>query len=165
MGNRPKPSKLKILLGNPGKNKIKADPEPPPGIPTMPRWLKTFPEAVEEWNRESEILSAMGVLTHADRSALAHRCYLYAEIEQMAIEIQKEGRVAYTSRMDAMGNEVMDAKANPKTIQIKNLITEYRQIGSLFGLDPASRTKLAVEDSNKKKSKFAGLVGVKGGRK
>lgn len=165
-GRRPTPTKLKILEGNPGKRPINnIEPEPEPGIPDMPEWLNAFPVAVEEWNREAEILDGMGILTKADRGALAQRCYLYSEIQQMALEIQKEGRVAYTSRMDSQGNEIMDAKANPKTTQLKNLITEYRQLGSLFGLDPASRTKLSVTDPNKKKAKFAGLIGVAGGKK
>jgi P27 family predicted phage terminase small subunit len=158
-GRRPKPTHLKLLEGNPGGRPInKNEPEPTPGIPKMPKWLAEFPAAVKEWEREAEILDGMGVLTVAEAGVLAQRCYLSSEIQQLAIEIKKEGRVAYTSRMDSLGNEVMDAKANPKAIQIKNLITEYRQIGSLLGLDPASRTKLSVSEKGKK-NKFEGLVG------
>ncbi len=83
----------------------------------------------------------------------------------MALEIQQEGRVAYNVKTDSLGNGIADAKSNPKSIQIKNLITEYRQIGSLFGLDPASRTKLSIDVGQQKKSKFDGLVGVSGGKK
>lgn len=166
MGNRPVPSKIKLLTGNPGKQKINEnEPEPLRGIPQMPKWLNEFPVAVEEWERESVILDGMGVLTMAEAGMLAQRCYLSSEIQQMAVEIKKEGRVSYTSRMDSLGNEVMDAKANPKAIQIKNLITEYRQLGSLLGMDPASRTRIAVDLDGGKKSKFSGLVSVKGGKK
>lgn len=166
MGNRPVPSKIKLLTGNPGKQKInKNEPEPLRGIPPMPKWLNEFPVAVEEWERESVILDGMGVLTMAEAGMLAQRCYLSSEIQQMAIEIKKEGRVSYTSRMDSLGNEVMDAKANPKAIQIKNLITEYRQLGSLLGMDPASRTRIAVDLDGGKKSKFSDLIGIRGGKK
>jgi P27 family predicted phage terminase small subunit len=166
MGNRPVPTKIKLLTGNPGKQAInKSEPEPLRGIPPMPKWLSEFPVAVEEWNRESTILDGMGVLTMAEAGMLAHRCYLSSEIQQMAVEIKKEGRVAYTSRMDSLGNEVMDAKANPKAIQIKNLITEYRQLGSLLGMDPASRTRISVDLDGGKKSKFSGLVSVQGGKR
>jgi P27 family predicted phage terminase small subunit len=165
MGNRPKPTKLKLLEGNPGRRPINEyEPEPSRGIPELPAWLREFPTAVEEWNREAEILNGMGVLTIAEGGTLAMRCYLAAQIQELAIDIKKEGRVAYTSRMDFLGNEVMDAKANPKAIQIKNLITEYRQIGSLLGLDPSSRTRLSVTEKGKK-SKFGELVGVGGGKK
>lgn len=166
MGNRPVPSKIKLLTGNPGKQKInKNEPEPLRGIPQMPKWLNEFPAAVEEWERESVILDGMGVLTMAEAGMLAQRCYLSSEIQQMAVEIKKEGRVVYTSRMDSQGNEIMDAKANPKAIQIKNLITEYRQLGSLLGMDPASRTRIAVDLDGGKKSKFSDLIGIRGGKK
>lgn len=165
MGNRPTPTKIKLLTGNPGRRDLNEDePIPAEGIPTMPAWLTAFPVAVSEWNREADVLYGMGVLTIAEAGLLAHRCYLASEIQQLALEIKDEGRVAYTSRMDSLGNEVMDAKANPKAIQIKNLITEYRQTGSLLGLDPASRTKLVADLGDRKKSKFDGLI-MAGGKK
>lgn len=146
MGNRPKPTKLKLLQGNPGRRPINyKEPQPKRGIPKMPKWLKEFPVAIKEWKRESKELNDMGILTTAEGGALAMRCYLAAEIQEMAIEIKKEGRVAYMSRMDSLGNEIFEAKTNPKCVQIKNLITEYRQTGILLGLDPSSRTKLKVE--------------------
>lgn len=164
--SRPKPTKLKILEGNPGKKKLnRSEPEPPPGLPEMPLWLSEFPVAVSEWNREGAILSGMGTLTTADAGIFAMRCYLADQIQEMASEIKTEGRVAYTAKMDSLGNEVMDAKTNPKAIQIKNLMTEYRQIGSLLGLDSSSRTKLSVDMEAGKKSKFSDLIGVTGGKK
>lgn len=164
-GRKPKPSKLKLLEGNPGKRHVNKEPEPQVGLPDMPAWLGEFPVAVEEWHREGNILAGMGVLTVADSGTFATRCYLASQIQEMAHDIQTEGRVAYSARMDSLGNEVMDAKANPKTIQLKNLITEYRQIGSLLGLDPSSRTKLSVDMEAGKKSKFSDLIGVTGGKK
>jgi P27 family predicted phage terminase small subunit len=162
-GRRPKPTRLKLLEGNPGGRPInKNEPEPERGIPAIPEWLKAFPVAVDEWERESEILDGMGVMTLAEAGTLAMRCYLASQIQEMALEIKDEGRVAYTSRMDSLGNEIMDAKANPKCIQLKNIITEYRQNGSLLGLDPASRPRLTV-DPKDKKNKFQGLIG--GGKK
>jgi P27 family predicted phage terminase small subunit len=161
MGNRPKGTKLKILTGNPGKRPINLfEPEPTRGIPEMPGWLREFPTAVEEWARESEVLDGMGVLTMAEAGSLAMRCYLASQIEEMALDIKREGRVAYTMRMDSLGNEVMDARSNPKSLQLKNAITEYRQIGSLLGLDPASRTKLTVTEKGKK-PKFANYAQAK----
>lgn len=164
-GRRPKPTKLKVLEGNPGHRTIKkTEPEPERGIPVMPEWLRTFPLAVEAWERDAEILDGMGVMTEADGAALAQRCYLEARIIKLALDIEKEGDVQYNIRMDPLGNEIVDSKANPKAVQLKNLITEYRQGGSSFGFDPSSRSKLTVTDKSKK-SKFDGLVGVKGGKK
>lgn len=166
-GRNPLPTKLKILTGNPGRRPInKNEPEPTAGIPSMPKWLKDFPGAMKEWKRESKILDGMGILTIAEAGNLAMRCYLASEIHALAADIKKEGRVM-TSVVAVTddGKEIYgEPKANPKAIQIKNLITEYRQIGSLLGLDPSSRTRLTVIEKGKK-SKFSGLVGVVGGKK
>lgn len=132
-------------MGNPGKRKKdieRNEPTPDPRMPDMPDWLSAFPVAVAEWNRESVILHGMGVLTMADSSALATRCFLASQIQDAAFELSKiEGEKNY--------------------VQIKSLLTEYRQVGSLLGLDPSSRVKLAIAVEDKKKSKFDGLVSVK----
>jgi len=166
MGNRPKPTALKLLQGNPGRRPInKFEPQPKRGIPTMPKWLREFPIAVKEWRRESKELDQMGILTAAESGGLAMRCYLAAQIQEIALEIKKEGRVSYMSRMDSLGNEIMEAKTNPKCVQIKNLITEYRQSGTLLGLDPSSRSKLKVEKKKPKDEAEDFLKEGMGGRK
>ena len=122
-GRKATPTSLKLLLGNPGKRAInKSEPEPPRGIPEMPEWLSVFPVAVAEWNREAKELDDMGVLTTADSGVLAMRAYLMSEIQALSLEIKEDKSLGYA--------------------QIKNLITEHRQLGSLMGLDPCSRTKL-----------------------
>ena len=146
MGNRAKSTKLKVLHGNPGGRPINEnEPDPEYCIPAMPEWLKEFPVAIKEWDREADILFRMGIMSEAECSLLATRAYLASQIQEMALDIEKEGRVAYTQKVDGLGNEIMEAKANPKCIQIKNIITEYRQHGSLLGLDAPSRTKIKTE--------------------
>jgi P27 family predicted phage terminase small subunit len=165
MGNRPKPTKLKVLLGDPGhqnpKKKLKTEPEPTPGVPDMPRWLEAFPAAVEEWCKLTEILDGMGILTIADGKVIAQCCYLDCELASLAVELQKEGRVVYISRMDSVGNEMLEAKPNPKATQQKALLTEYRMTWGLLGLTPVDRARLSVTDKGKK-NKFDGLVGKDG---
>ena len=162
-GRKAVPTKLKIITGNPGKRPLnKNEPEPDRGIPDMPAWLQDFPAAVKEWTRESQILDGMGVLTVAECGVLAMRAYLASQIQEMAQDIEKEGRVVYQSKMDSVGNEIVEARTNPKATQIKCAITEYRQLGSLLGLDPASRVRLSVDPNAKRKSKFDGLVNANG---
>lgn len=130
MGNRAKPTKLKLLMGNPGHRPLNLDePEPEYGKPDMPNWLKRFPVAKKEWDREVEILDNMGILSFAEEGDLAMRCFLAAKIQMLSRE--------------------PGAKELGK---IKNLITEYRQLGSLLGLDPVGRTKLRT-GKPKQKSK------------
>ena len=74
-GRRPKPTRLRVIEGNPGKRKI-ADDEPKPlaGVPPMPDQLHG--DAAEEWERVAPLLAKVKILTHADRAALA--CYCHA---------------------------------------------------------------------------------------
>ena len=64
----------------------------------------------------------MGILTFAEEGDLAMRCFLSAKIQALA-----------------GGND------NKELGKIKNLITEYRMLGGLLGLDPSSRSKLKTE--------------------
>jgi P27 family predicted phage terminase small subunit len=157
MANRPKPTYMKLLEGNPGKRPLNEhEPIPVKGIPSIPEWLKAFPFAVQEWDREAAILDRMGAITEAEEGLLAIRCYLASQIQQVAMDLEKEGRVAYTQKMDSLGNEVMEAKTNPKAVQLPKLITEYRLHGSLLGLDQPSRAKMVINTGPK--SKFDGLI-------
>lgn len=158
-GRKGNPTPLKVLMGNPGKRPIKSVPEPETGIPNMPDWLSKFPIAVKEWNRVSTLLNNMGIMSESEKNLLSRYCYLESEIETMAVEIQKEGRVAYTVKMDSLGNELVEAKDNPKVSQIMKAMSEQRQIENLLCLNFPSREKVSTD--NKPKSKFEGLINAK----
>ncbi len=117
-----------------------------------------FPGCSWGWQRESTILNNIGVLTVADGGILAMRCYLASQIQELASDIRKEGRTFQWTHTDLMGNEITISKSNPKTVQLKGLGPEYRMLGSLLGLDPSSRSRLAVKHGRGKCSKFDGLV-------
>ena len=164
-GRKPTPTALKVLTGNPGQRPLNQnEPKPENIIPPMPEWLREFPVAVAEWERESDILYNMGLMTIADLGNLANRSYVASELQRLASEIEKEGRVAYSMRMDSLGNEIADAKSNPKANQQVKLLAEYRQLGSLLGMDAVSRARLSVYPDKNKKSKFDGLI-KNGGKK
>ena len=102
----------------------------------MPKWLKVFPVAVKEWRRESKELNHMGVMTTADCGALATRAYIASQIQQLAVEIEKEGRI-----VEGENGE----KSSPKCVQLTALLGEYRLLGRALGLDPSSRAGMKVE--------------------
>jgi P27 family predicted phage terminase small subunit len=158
-GRKSIPTKLKLLTGNPGGRPIRPEPEPMPGIPERPGWLEETPGAIEEWNKLTEILDGMGILTIADGQVVAQCVYIGIELGMLAREIRVEGRVCYTQKVDSLGNEIMEAHANPKATQQKNLMTEFRQILGLLGLTPVDRARLSVTDKGRK-SKFGELVGA-----
>ena len=75
-GRKPKPVALKLLEGNPGKRPINGrEPRPPASQPTCPAHLS--PTAKAEWKRLAGMLNQVGMLTQADRAALAAYCQAY----------------------------------------------------------------------------------------
>jgi phage terminase small subunit len=76
-GRRPKPTRLKVLTGNPGKRPLNdAGPRPEVAIPHCPEELGET--ARREWKRLVGELAALKMLTNFDRTALAAYCGAYA---------------------------------------------------------------------------------------
>lgn len=78
-GRPPKPTRLKILQGNPGHRPLpENEPQPPAGKPKPPETLST--EARNLWNRYSARYEAMGTLTIADELAFGNWMETQAKI-------------------------------------------------------------------------------------
>ncbi|MCB2250075.1 P27 family phage terminase small subunit [Salmonella enterica subsp. diarizonae] len=90
-GRRPKPTRLKVVAGNPGKRKIN-DKEPAPAheIPSPPSHLTDWGKVA--WGKLTVLLDGMGVMTIADGLALERLCDIYADILQLRDTIAVEGR-------------------------------------------------------------------------
>ena len=70
---KPKPTRLKVMTGNPGKRPLnEGEPMPAPSIPDCPPELG--PAAQREWDRLVGELGKLRVLTNLDRAALAAYC-------------------------------------------------------------------------------------------
>ena len=79
MANRPTPTTLKKLAGNPGKRPMNsAEPMPAKGAPTCPDWLQG--DALLEWKRIVPELDRLGVLTSVDGAVIEAHCVTYGEI-------------------------------------------------------------------------------------
>ncbi len=75
-GRKPKPTNLKILHGNPGKRPLNLnEPKPMKVVPTCPPHL--MPDAKAEWERMSDKLYSLGLLTEIDGTAFAIYCQTY----------------------------------------------------------------------------------------
>src|SRR5262245_31110780 len=77
-GPPPKPTKLKLLEGNPGKRRLnRQEPDPPPLVDLAPPdHLDAI--ACDEWARVVPELTRVKLLTVVDRAALAAYCALYS---------------------------------------------------------------------------------------
>jgi P27 family predicted phage terminase small subunit len=89
-GRRPKPTRLKVLTGNPGKRPLNEhEPRPDATVPQCPPELG--PAAQREWNRLVTELATLNLLTNLDRAALAAYCGSYALWAEATEAIQKYG--------------------------------------------------------------------------
>ena len=155
----PKPTRLKVLEGNPGQRRLNnKEPEPERGVPPMPKHLEKMSYAVEMWKYYSEILDRIGVITEAEMDTLEKYCMLSAQIKDYFEDIADRGNVITIEELDGDGNKFTKSmKANPSVSQMLKAMSEQRQLGTLLGFNPSARAKLTARPG-KKKNKFDGLV-------
>jgi P27 family predicted phage terminase small subunit len=134
-GRRPKPTRLKVLTGNPGKRPLNAtEPRPEPVVPECPQELSEA--ARREWNRLAPELAKLRIVTILDRAALAAYCGAYALWAEANEAIQKYG---------AMIKSPSGYPVQSPYIAIANRQTEIMiRIASEFGFTPASRSRICA---------------------
>jgi P27 family predicted phage terminase small subunit len=134
-GRKPHPTRLKVLRGNPGKRALNAaEPMPARGIPDCPEWLDDVAKA--KWDALVPELDRLGLLTVVDGDVLACYCQAWAEFQEATEILQSEGR---TCEGGSGGT-----KMHPAVTMQRTAWKAIRDFAALFGLDPSSRTRLAV---------------------
>lgn len=134
-GRRPKPSRMKILTGNPGKRPLNPDePRPEPAVPECPPELG--PVAREEWNRLAGELGKLKILTPLDRAALAAYCNAYGLWAEAIEAIQKYG----TMVKSPSGYPIQSPYVSIANRQAEIMM----RIASEFGFTPASRSRIST---------------------
>jgi P27 family predicted phage terminase small subunit len=137
-GRKPKPTKLKLVTGNPGKRRLNVDePQPRLAAPSCPKWLSKRAKA--KWRQLAPELSALGLLTIVDGDPLAAYCQAFAELELATQTLEKEGRTIIGSS----GRTV----AHPCVAQQRSAMRAVKDFAALFGLDPSSRSRLKPSES------------------
>ena len=146
-GPSKKPTQLSRLDGNPGQYPLNDDePRFKKGIPECPDYL--IDEARAEWERISIILDGAGLLTIADRTALASYCEAYKLWVDAVKEIAKTGMVLKTDKGFAYQSPWVSIASSLQK-QIKGYLGE-------FGLTPSARVNLKVPQESPK-SKYEDL--------
>jgi P27 family predicted phage terminase small subunit len=133
-GRKPKPTALKLIEGNPGKRPINGhEPKPSAARPTCPSHLS--PTAKAEWKRLAGGLHRIGLLTQADRTALAAYCQAYGKW------VEAEKRLADTPTLLKMPSGYI--QLSPwVTISNKQMELMVKYMVEL-GLTPSSRSRMA----------------------
>ena len=134
-GRRPKPTRLKVLSGNPGKRALNMnEPKPDAEIPECP--VELGPVARKEWDRLVVQLGALRLLTQLDRAALAAYCGAYGMWAEATEAIQKYG----TMVKSPTGYPVQSPYVSIANRQAEIMM----RIASEFGFTPASRSRIST---------------------
>jgi P27 family predicted phage terminase small subunit len=142
MGRPRKPTRIHELNGNPSRLPLnrRREPEPPRGRPTCPSWLSK--PAKREWARLVKHLDRLGLITLVDGAALSCMCQAVAEHEEATREIEKSGRW-YSSVTE--GGVII--RPHPAVAMQRSAWKAIKDFCSLFGLDPADRSRLAINET------------------
>lgn len=143
-GRLPTPTALKIIRGNPGKQKLPVgEPVPPPGDAEMPTWLSA--RGRRFWRRLSPVLRSMGCLTSADGEGLAVLCETLNEFVQASKDVRKRGAI-------------VDGRANPSVAMANAAGQRVRLMMAEYGLTPSSRSRIKAGATEVPASKWEGLL-------
>lgn len=130
-GRKPKPTKLRVVRGNPARW---PEPKPEAKLPPPPTHLSEM--AKKEWRRTGKRLLAQGLMTEIDGAALMAYCTAYARHVEAEEQILKFGTVIKApsgflvqSPYLAISNKAMD--------QMTRMLVE-------FGMSPSSRTRVTA---------------------
>ncbi|HEX3998248.1 MAG TPA: phage terminase small subunit P27 family [Pirellulales bacterium] len=145
-GRKPKPTVLKLLDGNPGKRTINdREPGTLAGVPEPPDGLDD--EALLEWNRIVPELREMGVLSRADRAALAAYCTAWGRWRNAEAQVKKHGPIVKSP------DKGFPMKSPYLTIADQAVET-MRKFLVEFGLTPSSRSRIRISGGNDPASEF-----------
>ena len=113
-GPQRKPTKLKVVEGNPGKRPINAnEPDPEVKIPECPEFLDDVAKA--EWNRIAPELEAYGLISELYRAVLAGYCNCYSRWVAAEKEL-KSGDLTFETEKGYVGQHPAVAIAHKATV-------------------------------------------------
>lgn len=137
VGRPAKPTKLKILAGNPGKRPLpRGEPQPTIGIPTRPGWLST--EAKREWNRIVPELAELGLLARIDRALISAYCQCWAMYVDAIRDIRKNG-MTFETEKGYVGQR-------PAVGIAARMLEKMNQLSAKFGFTPSDRAKMSMPE-------------------
>lgn len=160
MGDRgpaAKPDSLKQLQGNPGKrplNKKAPKFDLVTGLPKPPGHLNRYGK--HEWNRIIPVLQKVSMLTEADLTSLAAYCQAYGTW----VEAEKLKKAMGLTTTTDKGNVIQRPEVGIANTSMANMIS----IAKEFGMTPASRTKVEVEETETQQDPFVKFITINGGK-
>ena len=159
-GQRPIPTRLKLLRGNPGKQKIDHD-EPQPeltsDVPEPPAFVTGY--AADEWWTIATELHRMRLLSKIDVQVLAAYCYSYGQWRKAAEALARmEANDPLMSGL-IIKTKYGDAAVNQLSSLARKHLADMVRYAAEFGMSPCARTRISGKlEGDHSQSKFAGLL-------
>src|SRR5947208_16259410 len=151
-GRKPKPTSLRVLEGNPGKRALNdREPIAPAGVPDCPDHLDD--EAKAEWFRTCATLREMGLLSKADRAALAAYCVAYSRWVTAERQVRQYGTIVKSP------NKGFPMKS-PYLVIADQAMEMMRKYLVEFGMTPSSRSRIRVPPEGAAGNEFDLFVGA-----
>jgi P27 family predicted phage terminase small subunit len=142
-GRKPKPTHLKLVMGNPGGRKLNdAEAKVAADMPEPPRELGY--DALAEWDRVSAELFRAGLLSSVDRAALAAYCDAYGIWAQACLVLDEmaDGDGAYRGLLITTDNG--NLIQNP-VVGVRNKArADMVRFAAEFGMTPSARSRITA---------------------
>lgn len=145
-GPAPKPTALKLIAGNPGRRPLNTnEPVPPSGEPVQPAFLDASARAV--WAQIVPDLAKCGLARSIDGVTLGRYCVNVVLWTEAVAFVRKNGST-YAIRDKPTGEtpgKIIAIKEYPQSAMQRKLAQLLLQIEREFGLTPAARTRIKLE--------------------
>lgn len=142
-GRKPKPTRLKLVTGNPGKRPLnKREPKPKRCIPSPPAHLS--PAALVVWGSLSARLDRLGLMTDHDAEALEQLCENYVELVELRKDVAAKGRYQTVA---TKSGDVME-RTRPAAAQLADAERRFASKMAEFGMTPSSRSRIELPDDD-----------------
>lgn len=148
-GPKPLPDNVHALRGNPSKKPLAAlknGTRVPVEVPKPPREIKG--PAKKIWERTSERLVKLGVISEVDESALVRYCHAYAGYLWVISEIEKvnkEGAAAGRPHKGMITKTPSGYEQQSVLFQIRSKYhDELKSLEAVFGMTPSARSSVDV---------------------
>ncbi len=139
MARTPRPTRIKILNGEPNKNRInRNEPQPSERMPACPIWLSIAAKRI--WRHEAPALHKARLLTFVDGPAFANYCLLRAMLKQAYEELDGSLTHEYTNK-NGSTNEI----TKPQVTIIHTCTAQLISLSAKFGMTPADRSKITLD--------------------
>jgi P27 family predicted phage terminase small subunit len=142
-GRPPKPTRLKVVAGNPGRRPLNFN-EPNPGRIKL-RAPNHLSEAGQKaWRRMAAMLDRLGVLTEADVAAFESLCEAYADLWEAREKLAERRGLSYRKHNDKTG--ITSYHAYPEIAIIADADRRLRAWLGAFGMTPSDRSRVTLSE-------------------